>query len=554
MIERIRQRLRYNYLNPVDRQRAIGLTIMNATIMVGWAIGLFLLVLPSLFSQEELPSSTVIAFIITPITIAISHRAVMSSSLKLATWLFLAFLFIVTLLPRLQGLNTSLVITLVLPVVAAGVLLSRNELLFASAIFGISIFVSTFYQSQSPEIVNYAVSAQAFYDFSNTILSLGLALAFLYMFSGQNEQLANESLQNITRLEMMSEFDQHLSKAQDENTVMLRLNELVVDRMLYSANFIHLLDDHGQLQRYVRTGMGTRHAVSRSNVGEENALREAMNRQRMLLINLNADPVQRNHLLPSTYHAVAIPLIYNDRVIGVLDIQSNQIVSPFIEAEQMALRLIASEFTAAYIRVRETSYMQLAMQERESVNRRLQTQLAELRRGAEQSAGTDWASYIQGRGTDAFGFDLQNAETTLIPATDLPDELRPALQSGDMLVQDTRAGQVINVPIMFRNDILGAMAFTLPPGRLVSERQLEMARIVASRLALALENVRLVEQSQAQATRERKAGEVASLLMGQQEVSMLINVAAQNFNEALGAIYTHIYLEPEALSSQVGEQ
>jgi hypothetical protein len=42
--------------------------------------------------------------------------------------------------------------------------------------------------------------------------------------------------------------------------------------------------------------------------------------------------------------------------------------------------------------------------------------------------------------------------------------------------------------------------------------------------------------------------------MGQQEVSMLINVAAQNFNEALGAIYTHIYLEPEALSSQVGEQ
>jgi GAF domain-containing protein len=553
MIERIRQRLRYNYVNPVDRQRAIGLTVMNTTIIVGWLLGILSIVIPAAVSNIALDSYTSLIFIITPILVVVTQRAVMNSNLQPAVWIFLAFLFVITFLVRLSGLNTPIVITLVLPVVAAGVLLSRRALLFASAVLGISILISAFYQSQNFDAVSYVPADNAFLDLTTIVISLGIALIFLYIFSGQNEQLASESLQNFQRLDMMAEFEQQLSMAHDENTVMLRLNELIVDRMVYTANFIHLLDAQGQLNRYVRTGMGTRHAVSRSNIGEENALRDAMNRQRMILITLDDDPVRRNHLLPSSHFGVAIPLIYNERVIGVLDVQSNQTTSPFIEAEQMALKLIANEFTTALLRVRETSNLHLAMQERESVNRRLQSQLADLRRGAEQSVGTDWASYIQGRGTDAFGFNLQNENTTLIAATDLPDELRPALQSGDTVVQETKSGQIINVPIMFRNEILGAMAFTLPPGRSISDRQLEMARTVSNRLALALENARLVEQSQAQALRERKASEVANLLIGQQEVSMLINVAAQNFNEALGAIYTRIYLEPEALASQVGE-
>ena len=75
---------------------------------------------------------------------------------------------------------------------------------------------------------------------------------------------------------------------------------------------------------------------------------------------------------------------------------------------------------------------------------------------------------------------------------------------------------------------------------------MDTVRAVAERLALALENVRLIEQSQAQATRERRASEVSNLLIGQQDVNAVLKLAAERFNEALGAVYTHIYLEPAA--------
>lgn len=553
MIERFRQRIHYNYINPVDRQRAYGLTIMNATIAVGWVVGMLALVIPSFFTQTELPSDFLISFVAAPIVIFVLQRFILNSALRAASWLFVAFLFIFTFLPNSSSLITPTIVALALPVVAAGVLLKRNEFFLMLAVVSISVFISGYYQSQIKQPLTVVPADLVVYSVFNVVLVLVITGIFLYVFSGNAEQLAEESLINRARLEALSDFDQQLAVAQDENTVMLRVAELVTDRLVYTACYVYLFDNRGELNRYVRTGMGTRHAVTRSNLNQENAVQQAIDQRQTVLISLEDDPARRNHLLPSARFAIAIPLIHDQRVIGALDIQSNRPVQPFTPDEQTVLKLVASEFTSALVRVRENMTMQMAMQEREIINNRLQNQIADLKRSQEQSVGTDWQSYIQGRGKVAFGFDLQRDDMALVPAADLPPELRPALESGEMVVQNTPSGQIVNVPIMFRGEILGAMAFTLPPGRSVSERQLEMAQIVSQRLALALENARLVEQSQAQAARERKAGEIASLLIGQQEVSALINVAAQNFNEALGAIYTRIYLEPEALAAQVGE-
>lgn len=73
-------------------------------------------------------------------------------------------------------------------------------------------------------------------------------------------------------------------------------------------------------------------------------------------------------------------------------------------------------------------------------------------------------------------------------------------------------------------------------------------RTVANRLGLALENNRLLEQTQAQAQRERKASEVANILLTATSIETLIELAAENFNEALSAINTRIYLEPGVIA------
>lgn len=149
----------------------------------------------------------------------------------------------------------------------------------------------------------------------------------------------------------------------------------------------------------------------------------------------------------------------------------------------------------------------------------------------------------------AFGFDLPTGGAAVpVAASNLPDHLRSALESGDVQVKQVDGERMVNVPIIFRGQTLGAMSFALPRDREVSERQLEMARTVSNRLGLALENTRLFEQTQAQALRERKASEVANLLIGATDVRAVLNLAAESFNEAMGAIYTRVYLQPEQLT------
>ena len=91
----------------------------------------------------------------------------------------------------------------------------------------------------------------------------------------------------------------------------------------------------------------------------------------------------------------------------------------------------------------------------------------------------------------------------------------------------------------------------MPSNRPITRRQIEIMRNVIQRLALALDNKRLFEQSQSQAQRESKANEIASLLLSSTDMDTVLRLAATNFNDALGAIQTHIELFSEvALSTQ----
>jgi GAF domain-containing protein len=92
------------------------------------------------------------------------------------------------------------------------------------------------------------------------------------------------------------------------------------------------------------------------------------------------------------------------------------------------------------------------------------------------------------------------------------------------------------------------MAFAVPKEQAVGERQLEMAQDISSRLALALETRQLFERTEAQALRERKASETASLLISATDVRAVLNLAAESFNQALGAVRTHIYVHPGLLA------
>ena len=211
------------------------------------------------------------------------------------------------------------------------------------------------------------------------------------------------------------------------------------------------------------------------------------------------------------------------------------------------LEMVASELGGVLSKTIAQSQLQRVLETNETANQRLQEQVTDLRRQLEQSLGSDWTSYLRGRDQLAFGFNMAGRNVELTRASDLPEHLKAAMQRGEVVVNSGEREQVINVPIKRHDDVLGAMSFSLPADQVLNDRQIALASAVANRLAVALENARLVEQSQAQAARERKVGEISGQLLGHQEVRVLLDTAAQSFNDALGAIYTRIYLEPETL-------
>jgi GAF domain-containing protein len=187
----------------------------------------------------------------------------------------------------------------------------------------------------------------------------------------------------------------------------------------------------------------------------------------------------------------------------------------------------------------------------------MRSQLTDIQGRTRQVALSGWANYVQGRG-GVFGYDFSEqledeSGGKFVLASDLTPSMHEALALGDVVVERGEEYHLLNAPILLRGEVLGAMSFTLPMDQPLSERQLELARTIAVRLGVALENTRLFEQSQAQAARERKATEVANALLTTTDMTALVSQAAESFYEALGAVYTRVVVKPSMLDVGVSE-
>ncbi|MBZ0303298.1 MAG: GAF domain-containing protein [Anaerolineae bacterium] len=538
------------YVNPLEQRRALGLTLMNGGGVVAALIRLLVLAgMPP--NGEASDFNSVLPFLVAPFLAAAVQRFVSIGRLRLASWIFVGMTIAAAVLLRLGGLSGTASVVLLIPVIVAGLLLNRREMAAAMGLLLLGVLFAAFNQSRLTEPVVRIAAQDLSQDLGFVLLVLVMGIMALALFNGLPEHLAESVLKNRRQMDLLK--NAHLSSGSDVDALLVRMADLLVDKMLYTSAQVYLLDDEDHLNVYTRTGMGTRHSVNLAVLANENAIYQAVRQGKRVLVTARDTFEARSHLLPSTNYALALPLVMENRVIGVLDIQSNQPANPFDDDETALLDLLVSELAHALVQSRERRGLQQALEVRESASERLEAQLVELRQQVERGQGTDWTAYLRGRRQLAFGFDMTNPTLSLTPANDLPEYLKPAMLRGEILVETRTREQVVNIPIKRYDDVLGAMSFSLPLDRPVTDRQLEMATAVTNRLASALENARLVEQTRTQAERERKAGEISDLLLGQQEVRTLLDAAAQSFNEALGAVYTRIYLEPEALVNRSEE-
>jgi GAF domain-containing protein len=434
-----------------------------------------------------------------------------------------------------------------LPLVVAGITLGRRGILITAGILIVMLIVGGIIQATDPGRVVSVPSALAFTDVIQALTVMILLALILIVFSERSQkQAASINEQNIQQ-RLLLDLNTDLRQVKSERELLQRTLSYIESKFPQTLTEIYLLDEQKQLVKGIEGDRQLNKTIIRLH--ENNALADAANNRRVVTVNMDDSAERRSHMNTSTGFAAAIPMLnQDDALIGVMDVQS---VNAFTQADVETLAALVDDVGYRYESSRTLRRLESIRQEQETTIDTFQKQLDQYRERNQQNVASIWQTYVEGRGRRALGFDLDTS--ALVEANDLPAMIEATLQSGQLQVEQHAGQQVINVPIRFRDFNLGAMSFTVPANKPVNPQQLEVVQTVADRLALALENTRLFEQSRAQVTREQKASEITSQLIGSTDVRAVLDLAADQFREALGAVNTRIFIQPDVVAEPAAQ-
>jgi GAF domain-containing protein len=235
-------------------------------------------------------------------------------------------------------------------------------------------------------------------------------------------------------------------------------------------------------------------------------------------LDVGADAVHfRNPLLPETRSEMALPLRIGRRVIGALDVQSWE-EAAFDDEDVSILQTIADQLAVAVENARLLQEMQQTMHELEIASRRYTRET--------------W----QTGGERALGYRYRRTDIEL--AVEQPPEAQQAWLEGRSVVTAVQSpgdgGQEVfsaaAIPIKLRGQVIGVLSLRSSKTDIAS-RTVSQIEEVADRLAMALENARLLEETERRARREQLLGEMTAQFTQSLDMDTLLRSAVRELGQ-----------------------
>ncbi|MFQ5575897.1 MAG: ATP-binding protein [Anaerolineae bacterium] len=191
-----------------------------------------------------------------------------------------------------------------------------------------------------------------------------------------------------------------------------------------------------------------------------------------------------NPLLPYTKSEMAVPLRKGNQVLGVLDIQSEEL-NRFKGADISLMQSLGNQLAVAIDNARLLAQTQTALNEVGRLNRRLTREV--------------WEEFGAGVTTSGYRFK-GGAKTKLEP--DSEAWLLPMKEAAEQkrLVEEVVAdngrqnGREVAVPLVLRGEVIGMLGVKRDSPQKWAEEELAVVEAVAGQTALALENARLSKE------------------------------------------------------------
>jgi GAF domain-containing protein len=226
--------------------------------------------------------------------------------------------------------------------------------------------------------------------------------------------------------------------------------------------------------------------------------------------------------------ALAVPLITHGQVTGILLAARSQSGHVFLAEDENTARLLAAQSASALQIVSLLEQQQQTLQDLNEANRRL-TGEAWTRYKQDLVAGFKRQAYI------ALGY-APVSEAAPLPEIDLAMSARQAVVWSRPTDQpfDVPHATALAAPIMLRGEVLGALQVgDEDSNRTWTAEDERFIQAIADQVALALDNARLIEQTEQRAWRESVISEISRRMFAANDLQGVLQAAGEELGRAL---------------------
>ena len=224
--------------------------------------------------------------------------------------------------------------------------------------------------------------------------------------------------------------------------------------------------------------------------------------------------------LPDTRSEMALPLKVRGQTIGVLDVQSIR-PGAFSESDANNFSILADQVAISIDNARLFGKSQEALSELQRLYRQYQSQ--------------EWSVFSRQETGIGYHQSLIGGKSLDIPVES--DEIQEALQKGKVIVIDgnlEKSQPSIAIPVKLRGQTIGVLQIKSPTkNHRWNQDEINLVQAISDRLGLALDNARLLQDSQRRAAKETKIGEVTAKIGASINMRSVLQTAVEQLGRAL---------------------
>jgi GAF domain-containing protein/HAMP domain-containing protein len=218
--------------------------------------------------------------------------------------------------------------------------------------------------------------------------------------------------------------------------------------------------------------------------------------------------------LPETRSEISLPLRVDAEVVGALDVQS-ALPNAFDQEDINILTTLADQVSIAIQNARQYEETRKALAEAELLSR--------------QFTQTGWQQFTKSK--RLVGIRHTGARATLLYRKNGQKKNETDFNWNRAKAEFNSAS--LSLPVKLHDEVIGSVDVRAPGNRKWEQDELDIVAAIIERAALAMENARLLAESQKLVAKERTIGEITSKISMQSDINELLKTAAQELGHTL---------------------